>query len=332
LRELNRKIHEEAAMNVAKDETDVQEIFSQLAQSDPNMAALFDMGSKLLTLIKAKKGETIEFKGRKFPTILKPMKDINKNGFFEMAPGSSRFMRAITDAENDYLMRPRLRGKLETRKPEGWSISCTSLNSGIANFKIVTPDNVKLGETVKIFIGFLDVEKIEPLGFEFSVKIIPQSTVTIPPPTDVPPQKREKKETKLKEQLTRSMPKIIEVWENDQNWGRFDMDDKSGFAIMPVTNSTAIEIYLNMSNLYLTQYLLKYKRQSETEIIKKQYKIAMALTGCALWKKIKEKENKDDIIEMVSSALSQVILSAVRRLGGLSAVEDHSMDTEETLV
>ncbi len=331
LRELNRKIHEEAAMNVAKDETDVQEIFSQLAQSDPNMAALFDMGSKLLTLIKAKKGETIEFKGRKFPTILKPMKDINKNGFFEMAPGSSRFMKAITDAENDYLMRPRLRGKLETRKPEGWSISCTSLNSGIANFKVVTPDNVKLGETLKIFIGFLDVEKIEPLGFEFTVKIIPQSTVTPPPPTDEPPQKREKKETKLKEQLTRSMPKIIEVWENDQNWDRFDMNDKSGFVIMPVTNSTAIEIYLNMSNIYLTQYLLKYKRQSETEIIKKQYKIAMALTGCALWKKVKEKENKDDIIEMVSSALSQVILSAVRRLGGLSAIEDRSMDTEEAL-
>lgn len=332
LRELNRKIHEEAAMNVAKDETDVQEIFSQLAQSDPNMAALFDVGNKLLTLIKAKKGEEVEFKGRKFPTFLKPLKDINKNGSFELAPGASRYIKAMTDAENEYLMRPRLRGKLITNKPDGWAISCTSLNSGIANFKIVSPETFQPGQTVKIFIGFMDVEKVEPLGFEFSVKIVQPSAVKpqLESPED-PTKKKERVEPRLKEQLTRNMPKIVEVWEDDANWERFDMNDKSGYVLMPVTSSTAIEIYLNMSNVYLTQYLLKYKRQSETEIIKKQYKISMALTACALWKKVKDKENKDDIIEITSSALSQIILSAVRRLGGLSAIEMQGQETEEGL-
>jgi hypothetical protein len=86
-----------------------------------------------------------------------------------------------------------------------------------------------------------------------------------------------------------------------------------------------------MSNLFLTQYLLKYKRASETEIIKKQYKIGMTLMACALWKKIKEKENKDEIIAFASAALSQVILSAIRRLGGISAQIESSIESEDSL-
>lgn len=330
LKELNRKIHEERSMSVAKDETDVQEIFSQLAQSDPNMAALFDVGNKLLTLIKSKKGDEVEFKGRKFPTILKPIKDFNKNGGLQMFPCSGRFIKAITDAENEYLMRTRLKGKLVTRQPEGWSVSCTSLNNGIANFKLTVPDSAKAGDSAKIFIGFIDVEKIDPLGFEFNVKIVPVPEKGKPPvfPPDETEEQEKRPRPKLNVQLTRNMPKIIEVWEED--WDKHDMDEKSGFVIMPITGTAAIEIYLNMSNIYLTQYLLKYKRQSETEIIKKQYKIAMALMGCVLWKKVKEKENKDDVIDMASSAISQIILSAVRRLGGLSASEEHDTESEES--
>jgi hypothetical protein len=244
-----------------------------------------------------------------------------------MAPGSSRFIKAMTDAENDYLMRPRLRGKLETEKPEGWAISCTSLNNGIANFKIVAPETVKVGETLKLFIGFMDIEKVEPLGFEFMTKIVWKTKI----PREKPEPPREPQKSELKVQLTRNMPKIIEVWENDANWDRFEMNEKSGFSVMSVPNSTAIEIYLNMSNLFLTQYLLKYKRASETEIIKKQYKIGMTLMACALWKKIKEKENKDEIIAFASAALSQVILSAIRRLGGISAQIESSIESEDSL-
>ncbi|MBA7484076.1 hypothetical protein ES707_19599 [subsurface metagenome] len=332
LKELNRRIHEEAAMNVAKDETDIQDIFSKLAQSDPNMAALFDVGGKLLTLIKSRKGAEQEFKGRKFPTILKPVVNINKKGPFQIEAGSYRFIKAITDAENDYLMRPRLRGKL-VYKPEEWSISC-NLSNGIVNFKIVIPDDAKTGEIVKVFLGFKDVEKINPLGFEFDAEIVPKIKTEEPEepedePEKEPEEEKPPKRPKLKEQLTRNMPKIFEVWEDDQNWERFDMDNKTGFKIMTVPESTAIEIYLNMSNIYLTQFLMKYKQSAEIEIVKKQYKIGMALAGCALWQRVKKDEHRDKIIDLASSSLSQVILSVIRKLGSLSNLESSGAILEE---
>jgi len=117
------------------------------------------------------------------------------------------------------------------------------------------------------------------------------------------------------------MPDIVEVKQGDLNWERFEMTEKTGFAIMPKSESKAIEIFVNMSNIYLTQFLLKYKRPADTEVLNKQYKISMALAACALWQRVEKNERRDEIISIASSALSQIILTAIRKLGNLNSAE-----------
>jgi hypothetical protein len=120
------------------------------------------------------------------------------------------------------------------------------------------------------------------------------------------------------------MPDIIEVRqdEDDPNWERFEMTGKTGFVIMPKSESKAIEIFINMSNMYLTQFLLKYKRPADTEIVNKQYKVSMALAACSLWQRVEKNEKRDDIIVIASSSFSQIILTAIRKLGSLNVVEE----------
>lgn len=317
LKELNRRLHEEASLQKAQDESDIQDIFSSLVKSDPNMALLFDLGKKVITLLGERGTAEKRFVGKRFPSYLKPISGINE-GLRRIPVGGSRSITAETDAVNDYLMRTREAGEI-VHEPKDCPISCTSLHNGIANFRITAPANGVPGQKLKAFIGFMDADKAIPVGFDFEIELEAAESKKMcgKTPSDKP--KPEKELPKPKEEFSKQLPKIIEVKKGDSNYSSFEMNETSGFFVAESPETKTIEIFINMSNSFLIQAQMKTKQPGEPAIIEKQYKIGMALMACSLWKKLKQDDHRDDIIKKSSSAISQVLLSAIRSLGDLSS-------------
>lgn len=311
LRELNREIHEQLSLETAKDKSQIVDLFEHLIKSDSNMAQLFGLGS-ILKAVGSGHGKHEKYQGQVFPTFLKPIQGLTKDQPKAVPVNRPRKIVAETDAANNYLIRSRQPGKI-VHSPEHIRTT-VSLADGRATIFLEVPDNSNIGDTFPAFIGFQDAQNVEPIGFHFDLTVSPREETSQKPKPQPKPTK-----TNKEDKPKHTLPKVTPVYEGEPAYEQFQMDAKTGLEI--IEEAGLIEVFVNMSNMYLQNELLANKRPEENDILNMQYMWGLALTGIALWREFRTSdkiEDPQDHVRQCTSAVSQIILSTIRRIGGIS--------------
>lgn len=332
IKELNRIFHEENIGKVVADQKDLEDIFSQIARQDPSIAELFGLGVHLRTLMRVLKGgRRQKFQGKKFPTFLNPVKGL-KDKTINIPRGSRREILCSTDAQNNYLDRIRDPGQIIC-EPANISCGC-ALSDGLASFKIDLPDEIEENKDLEAMIGFTDVSKPLPLSLKFKIHVIPKTVAT--PPNDTGVKKEQKEPTKkpvppkFKKEPQFNLPRCVPVKEGDDNYKRLEWTNEDGFAIEPEPDSTSIVVFLNISNKYYVDFILRNKSMGEDPIIEKQYQTSALIYATALWKRVKDNtKERDDMIRRTSAAFVQISLFLTRRLSRMSFALTRGFETPQ---
>ena len=281
------------------------ELFNKLLRRNPNIMNFLTGGARIEDPINRGRKE-VSFESSYFPSYFKTKKEYTSEKPRELEEEREARISLVTDAPNDYFTR--------YREPGSFTISYgdedITQNDGVRlsgyNGKwILTlpPRNEKL-QQYKIEIN--DANRVEPLVTDLNIILIPKVDH---PSSESNPRKNTS--------VNIDPPSIIPVTKD--KWDDYDFDGRDVMKIEQ--NDEDYSYFLNMDNLFILNYL-KTLKDSEIDLAKKQYELAMSLIGLMVVHDFKEQENKNadneqtlgEFSKKYTRTLGPVLMSIIREV------------------
>lgn len=326
LREQRRK---EEIENKLKDSKPFAEILENIIKISPSLSKLLLEGGRISNPFNLVRAKTItEYKGKKFPTYFRLSREYPEYKP-KIAPINKRFrIQFETDAENEYFNRDSEPGKFSISF-NNQMLADFSLNlwNGLASLNVALPDDAKIDDILHFQTETTDNSRLEPFYNEFFVKVAKPETPSAsgPDKRSLPPGEKESSgKRKLPSGL--SLPNIIELTKNDENWRRHFKNDDDALAVKD-TGEGSYDFYVNMENIFLLTEI-KCNTKIDPRLLQERFKYGLALLGLGLiyeFEKEPKRENqiennglsKYDEINFVSRAISPFLLPMIASLGDL---------------
>ncbi len=363
LQEIQDKRKNDEISERLEEQKPLAEVLGNILKSSPTLSALFIQGQRISMPKKygqlvdqlnlggvgdgsgsgSEKGKD-QFIGKKHPEYFRFEKAPNTN-YYERNCEKGRTVRIAfeTDVENSYFSRednPGIYDLSVTSGPVDTSKMSHSLNlnDGIAQWSVVLPPEMMVGEEVELQCIINDDVIFSPFINTLKLKIQPKKITTNTP-------SKKKKHTgkgggnePSQVQSGLQIPNVIRVKEEDDLWDSYGFTNKTGCQIQAdnktVEDEIAVEytFYVNIDNLYLHREM---EKSNEPELIEAKYVYGNVLLGLSLIHDYEErakisdngKEDSDnefvieDDVNRVSRAMAPFIVPMINYLGSLSSEE-----------
>lgn len=307
------------ATEQVEDQEQARQLLADLVKSDPAIRALFGLGTFLPDIGKAPGGQE-PYKGKHFPTFLKPLNMRVENGVFvkELPINSHRRIECGTDAADDYLTRIDSPGEAWCSVDEHVMPHSVKLRNGVARFTLYAPKTAQVGQSTEVEFGFKDFGRnLEPLKFSVLVRYVteeqPQST-----PSGQPGRARPGQQPQIGE------PNFIMVREHE--WSDHNFDEDAG-AYVATGETTAV--YINGDNRFLRNMRVKERDEATRVMNENVFKLGLGMLALAVHKKAASGEHKEDqteektdpeaITRLATAGMAPYLVTVIRKLGGLDA-------------
>lgn len=326
LREIANRRRREAIEERVSDSKPLEEVVESLINRSPSLAKLFSAGERLTNPFAVDvEEEEEEYEGEQFPSFFRLEQDYPE-GDPKQCTINRRFrVQYATDVENDYFDRDRYGGEFSLMV-DGDEVDSYSINlwKGTANLNISLPDGAEIGDTYRYRSRVTDPQQIEPFEDEWWIEVVE-------PATKSSGKKGKRKggasgeEGGDKETSSRlSLPELIEVQRDDENWERWDFKDRTALVVKR-GGEEGYDFYVNVDNVALKT---EQKRSSkESNLLEAQFKYGVTVLGLAYLKEASDQEQQDgtadgdpqEDVRRITRALAPVVIPMVESLGGLDA-------------
>jgi hypothetical protein len=330
LREHNALRRQRDIEQALSDDKETVNLFQDLLNTDPALAALLGGGSRLVTT--AGPIQITPFEGKKFPSFFHLKKE-PKSGLVKNCP-LNRAVRVEfeTDADNNYFTRADSPGRIEYQPPN----LCLSshLWNGEFNTRFQMPWDAKVGDEIEVVVTVSDVQQ-EMRGRQFESRFRLKGTGEVdevPHPGGRPnPTKSAKQANGKKREPALELPRVIEVRKEDWQKPMLKFDEFSAVKIAHADEEGYI-FYLNMDNTYLLTELVR-ARDEDKLLIKFWYKYGLTLCAMGILREEKRKrsatshevtknghpeqeESSEDLdrVSQYAAGIACVIIPIIRRL------------------
>ena len=328
LKDLNQKRRLDNLQNKLEDDKPLVDVIQGIIKKSPILNNLFIKGNKIRNPFKHQAGkETIEkYKGLKFPSQFKLLKEYNEEKPKECNINKRFRLQYKTDVSNDYFDRNVNEGEFNLTA-NGNEISDFVINlwNGTATLNVKLPFSVKIGDTLHFQSKVMDVSRSEPFIDQFYTVIMPKSQNK---PSNNPGRRKLPTNPDVKgkqvDQGLFNLPEITPVYKDE--WENHDFNKESALKIEDGGDENGYDFFLNMDNIYL----LNEKRMSNasSSMLDARFKYGFILIGLALlrnYKKENEADSTFDIystIEFCTRMISPVLLPLISNLGELDEQDE----------
>jgi hypothetical protein len=307
------------ATEQVEDQEQTRQLLTDLVKSDPAIRALFGLGTFLPDIGRAPGGQE-PYKGKRFPTFLKPLNLRVENDVFvkELPVNGHRRIECGTDASDDYLTRIDCPGEAWCSVNEHVMPHSVKLRNGVARFTLYSPKNAQVGESLSVEFGFKDFGRnLEPLKFSVLVRFVAEEQPQVKPPG-------QPGRTKPGLQPQIGEPNFIMVREPE--WSEHNFDEDAG-AYVATSETTAV--YINGDNRFLRNMRVKERDEAARVLNENVFKLGLGMLALAVHKKAANGEDKDDqaepkgdaeaITRLATAGIAPYLVTVIRKLGGLDA-------------
>ena len=316
LRGYAAEIRRRRASEYIEDEGETATLLQELIKADPAIRDLFGLGTFLPDLGKTPGGQE-PFKGKKFPTFLKPLNLRMENGVSikEVPINGSRRIECGTDAADDYLTRLDNPGEVWSSLDERSMPHSAKLRNGIARFTVQAPKAVQIGQEVIVEFGFKDYAvNLEPLKFAVTIRYTDAEE-----PQNKPTGRNT--QTQPNQQNIVGEPKF--EWVREAQWTEHSFTEDDG-AYVATSESTIV--YVNHDNRYLKAMRVKEKDDAARMMNENMFRLGLGLLALSVHKKATAGTKTDDatrapmepeeITRLATSGMAPYVVTIIRRLGG----------------
>jgi hypothetical protein len=316
LRGYAAEIRRRRASEYIEDEAETSSLLQDLIKADPAIRDLFGLGAFLPDLGKAPGGQE-PFKGKKFPTFLKPLNLRSEKGNLvkEVPLNSNRRIECGTDASDDYLTRLDSPGEVWASLDEKSMPYSAKLRNGIARFTVHAPKAAEVGQEVIAEFGFTDYAvNLEPLKFAVLIRYI----------------EAEEPQSKPTGRITHTQPDQQNVvgepkfeWVREEQWQDHSFTEDDGAY---VATSEKTVVYVNHGNRYLKAMRIKEKDDAARMMNENMFRLGLGLLALSVHKKATADTKTDptamgtmepeEITRLATSGMAPYVVTIIRRLGG----------------
>ena len=301
------------------DQEQTRQLLNDLVKSDPAIRALFGLGTFLPDVGRIPGGQE-PYKGKRFPTFLKPLNLRVENGVFvkDLPINGHRRIECGTDASDDYLTRIDSPGEAWCSVNERVMPHSVKLRNGVARFTLYPPKNAQVGDSVSVDFGFKDFGRnLDPLKFSVLVRFVAEEQPQTTPPG-------QPSRTKPGQQPQIGEPNFVMVREPD--WSEHNFDEDAGAYV--ATGETT-SVYINGDNRFLRNMRVKERDEAARVINENVFKLGLGMLALAVHKRAVNGEHKEDqadhkadpeaITRLATSGIAPYLVTVIRKLGGLDA-------------
>lgn len=316
LRGYAAEVRRRRASEYIEDEGETTTLLQELIKADPAIRDLFGLGTFLPDLGKTPGGQE-PFKGKKFPTFLRPLNLRMENGVSikEVPVNGSRRIECGTDAADDYLTRLDSPGEVWSSLDERSMPHSVKLRNGIARFTIQVPKAAHVGQEVTVEFGFKDYAvNLEPLRFTVLIRYT-DAEESQNNPTG------RNTQTQPNQQNIVGEPKF--EWVREDQWKEHSFTEDDG-AYVATSESTIV--YVNHGNRYLKAMRVKERDDAARMMNENMFRLGLGLLALSVHKKASAGTKTDDatrtpmepeeITRLATSGMAPYVVTIIRRLGG----------------
>lgn len=321
LRAYAAEIRMRRASEHVENKEETTELLKDLVKSDPAIRDLFGLGAFLPDVGKTSGGKE-PFKGKKFPTFLRPLNLREEGGIFikDVPINSYRRIECGTDADDDYLTRVDSPGETWCSLDEKKMPYTVKLRNGTARFTVYPPKSAVPGASIEVEFGFKDFGRnLEPLKFKVLIKYVEAEETK----ASASGKKRESRDDQKK---TIGEPKF--TWVSEPEYGEHNFDEDSGAY---VATGEAAEVFINHDNRYLKAMRVNERDDARRLLNENMFKIGLGLFALAIHRKAaKAAENggssnkgsldAEEVTRLATAGLAPYVVTVIRRLGGADNV------------
>ena len=298
---IRRQRRQESALS----QEETSKIFQSLVRSDPSLASLFGKG----TLVKVPGRDITDvepYEGKRFPTYFR-IHDEPKNGLVKNCPiNKSCRVEFETDAENGYFDRLEDPGHIETHGlPQKLS---QSLGNGRSILKFGLPQNINVGDELKIKVEINDISRVQPFESEFRIRVEEAGEGGEPSEPSIP-----------KGATLAGIPNVRRI-HRDQ-WAQEKFDERSALKISNSGNDDGgFDVAINVDNIYLQNEIIK-KKKVDAKLLSYWFEWGLVLIALGMIKaesdrKVSELSNQngeqqEDIFERINKASEGIAITLI---------------------
>lgn len=349
LKRLQQLRREQDVHSALSEDKPLEEVLGRILNSSPALRALFLQGRRLArpfaglaggtqTSGAKKEGES-QYKGKRHPSYFRIPEAKASHTFRRHCELDRRVrIRFETDVENGYFERGVDKGSFDLeildapRQLLEPNFSVT-LEDGAAHLNLALPPEAEVGDRIVLQTSVSDPTIIEPF-----VSVIELTVTHKQIHQDSNTQRKKRKHgggdgDNGAEQGIK-LPTPIPVKENDENWQRYSFSPSTACHVISdpieLNGKTVIDhtFYINVDNSSLRTEM-KYSKQ-DARLLEAKFKYSNVLLGLALLHDDEktssdqqrdaddERENVQDRIRRVSSALAPVLIPMIDQLAGLT--------------
>jgi len=314
LRAYAAEIRMRRANELVENKEETAKLLQDMVKSDPAIRDLFGLGAFLPDIGKVPGGRE-PFKGKKFPTFLKPLNLREEDGKFvkEVPVNSHRRIECGTDADDDYLTRVDSPGEAWCSLDEKQMPHTVKLRNGTARFTVYPPKAAVPGDSIEVEFGFKDFGRnLEPLKFRVLIRYTEaEETATSPD--------GKKRDTKDDQRKAIGEPKF--TWVSEADYPEHTFDNDSGAYV--ATGETS-EVFVNHDNRYLKAMRVSEKDEAARVLNENTFKIGLGLFALAIHRKASNsgeaeaqpQTDPEAVTRLATAGLAPYIVTVIRRLGG----------------
>lgn len=303
------------ATEFVDDKEDSKELMQELVKTDPDIQELFGLGAVLPDIGKAA-GGIVPFKGKKFPTFLKPLNLRTEGQVFvkEVPINAYRKIECGTDAENEYLSRLDSPGETWCSLSPDVAPHSVKLRNGTATFTVKVPKSAAVGDECYIEFGFRDNgQNVLPLKFGVLIRYVEAEETT---------NGRTGKKTDIKEKVNDSLALPRFEWVAEADWSNHSFDENSGAYVSTGENTT---VYINHDNKSLQRMRIKEKDEAARQVYETMFKFGLGIFALSIHRKALAASNVEeqkvtvdveDSVLLATSGIAPHIITVIKRLGG----------------
>lgn len=314
LRLFAREIRFRRASEKVEDKQETKDLLQSMVNSDPTIKELFGLGGFLPEVVTGPRG-TEPFKGKEYPTFLKPLNLREEGGVFvkDVPVEGYRRIECGTDAGDQYLTRVNSPGETWCSLDASQLPHTVKLRNRIARFTLHAPKTAAVGDEVMVEFGFVDYgPNVEPLKFKVLVRFSKAEQKVKNPGG---------KRTGTKKQNKPNVGEPDFRWVCESDWNDHGFDEES--AAYVDTGETTI-VYINSDNCHLTAMRAKVRDEAERLLNENMFKLGLGLFALAIHKKASSREtdetgqqvDAEEHTRMATSGMAPYIVTVIRRLGG----------------
>ena len=294
------------------------DLLRELVKSDPAIRELFGLGTFLPDIGPIPRGLEA-FKGKKFPTFLKPLNlRVEKKRFVKEVPVQGfRRIECGTDASDDYLTRIDSPGETWCSHDAITMPRSVKLRNGVARFTIFAPKTAKAGQSMEVEFGFKDYGRnIEPLKFSVLIQYTePEQKETRKPGTT----------TDTKSGTKNAIGEPDFNWVAEGSWSDHNFDQDSGAYVS--TGETTV-VYVNRDNRHLRSMRARETDEARRITNENTFRLGLGLFALAIHKKAanghadtdtSSKVDPELVTRLATSGMAPYVVTVIRKLGGAEA-------------